>query len=59
MQLSQHECFYLCLKLHEVRGPMCFQDLKTVDGQICATYRETCLKHVLFEDGAQWDAILT
>lgn len=36
------ECFYFSLLLHTIRGPMCFKDLKTVNGYICKTYRDAC-----------------
>eukprot|EP00106_Octopus_bimaculoides_P009294 XP_014776736.1 PREDICTED: uncharacterized protein LOC106873752 [Octopus bimaculoides] len=51
---SQQECFYL----HEVRGPKSFQHLKTVNGEICSTFREACLRHGLLEDDSKWDATL-
>lgn len=44
------ECFYLRLLLVNVRGPRSFDDLKTVDGQLCATYREACQRLHLLED---------
>lgn len=34
------ECFYLRLLLVNVRGPTSFESLRTVDGELCATYRE-------------------
>lgn len=34
------KCFYLRLLLINVRGPTSFQQLRTVNGQLCATYRE-------------------
>ena len=55
---NQQECFYLRLLLHEVRGPTSFQALKTVDGEVCQTYREACRKLGLLEDGAHWKATL-
>ncbi|XP_055527993.1 uncharacterized protein LOC129720539 [Wyeomyia smithii] len=52
------ECFYLRMLLHIVRGPTSFADLKTVDGQECETYRETCLKRGLLEDDRHWEEAL-
>ncbi|GBM01517.1 hypothetical protein AVEN_209323-1 [Araneus ventricosus] len=39
-------------------GPTSFTDLKTVEGQVCETYRETCLKLDLLEDDQHWDSTL-
>ncbi|CAF1515752.1 unnamed protein product, partial [Rotaria sordida] len=37
-------------------GPTSFEALRTVNGQICATFREACQLHGLLEDDQQWDA---
>ncbi|XP_014784030.1 uncharacterized protein LOC106879105 [Octopus bimaculoides] len=55
---SQQECFYLRLLLHDVRGPKSFQHLKTVNGEICSTFREACLRYGLLENDSKWDATL-
>ncbi|XP_062541344.1 uncharacterized protein LOC134209376 [Armigeres subalbatus] len=55
---SNDECFYLRLLLVNVRGPRSFQDLRTVDGQLCATYREACQRLRLLENDAHWDHTL-
>ncbi|GFU23539.1 ATP-dependent DNA helicase [Trichonephila clavipes] len=49
------ECFYLRLLLINIRGPISFQDLRTVNGQLCATYRQACQKLNLLENDAHWD----
>ncbi|GFR27826.1 ATP-dependent DNA helicase [Trichonephila clavata] len=49
------ECFYLRSLLINVRGPTSFQELKTVDGHVCATFREACQKLNLLENDAHWD----
>jgi len=46
----QGECFYLHLLLHNVKGPQSFADLRTVNGDLCSSFHEACLKLVLFED---------
>jgi len=48
------ECFYLRMLLHTVRGPRSFVDLRTVDNEVCQTYREACLKLGLLEDDQHW-----
>jgi hypothetical protein len=49
---SNSECFYLHMLLHVVRGPTSFTDLKTVNGVVCETYRETCDRLGLLESDA-------
>lgn len=55
---SNIECFYLRLLLVNVRGPKSFQDLRTVDGHVCDTYRDACQRLHLLEDDTHWDATL-
>ncbi|XP_015903657.1 uncharacterized protein [Parasteatoda tepidariorum] len=52
------ECFYLRLLLINVRGSASFQELKTVNGHVCATFRETCQNLSLLENDAHWDISL-
>ncbi|GFV04882.1 ATP-dependent DNA helicase [Trichonephila clavipes] len=52
------ECFYLRLLLINIRGPISFQDLRTVNGQLCATYRQACQELNLLENNAHWDTAL-
>lgn len=55
---NNFECYYLRMLLINVRGPTSFQYLRTVDGQICATYRQACENLNLLENDAQWDLSL-
>ncbi|GFX49106.1 hypothetical protein TNCV_3077241 [Trichonephila clavipes] len=52
------ECFYLRLLLINIRGPISFQDLRTVNGQLCATYRQACQELNLLENDVHWDTAL-
>ncbi|GFX61047.1 uncharacterized protein LOC104236095 [Trichonephila clavipes] len=52
------ECFYLRLLLINIRGPISFQDLRTVNGQLCAIYRQACQELNLLENDAHWDTAL-
>uniref|UniRef100_A0A1U7XF28 Uncharacterized protein LOC104236095 n=1 Tax=Nicotiana sylvestris TaxID=4096 RepID=A0A1U7XF28_NICSY len=52
------ECFYLRLLLINVRGPTSFQDLKTVNGHLCSTYRHACQELNLLENDRHWDSAL-
>ncbi|RCN34924.1 hypothetical protein ANCCAN_19224 [Ancylostoma caninum] len=55
---NNDECYYLRLSLHTVRGPTSFTDLKTVDGEVCETYREACQRRGLLENDKHWDTTL-
>ncbi|XP_050058802.1 uncharacterized protein LOC126550758 [Aphis gossypii] len=55
---SNDECFYLRLLLVNVRGPTSFQQLRTVDGELCVSYREACQRLQLLENDAHWDQTL-
>lgn len=46
------------LLLVNVYGPRSFQDLRTVDGHLCETYREACQSLHLLENDAHWDSTL-
>ncbi|KAL8558667.1 hypothetical protein ACOMHN_037760 [Nucella lapillus] len=46
----QGECYFLRLLLNVVKGPKSYDDLKTVNGEVCATFREACQKQGLLED---------
>ncbi|XP_075451164.1 uncharacterized protein LOC142492406 [Ascaphus truei] len=52
------ECFFLRMLLHTVPGPTSFDALKTVNGQVCETYREACQKLGLLEDDQHWNSTL-
>ena len=50
----QGECFYLRLLLHHIRGPQSFAHLKTVEGNLCSSFREACFRLGLLEDDNQY-----
>ena len=50
----QEECFYLWLLLHHVRGSQSFSDLRTVNGDLCSSFREACFKLSFLEDDNQY-----
>ncbi|GFV79798.1 ATP-dependent DNA helicase [Trichonephila clavipes] len=52
------ECFYLRLLLINIRGPISFQDLRTINGQLSATYRQAFEELNLLENDAHWDTAL-
>jgi hypothetical protein len=56
---SNAECYFLRMLLHSVYGPTSFQDLRTVDGCLCETYREACEKRGLLENDQHWEKTMT
>ena len=46
----QGECNYLQILLYEVKGPQCFEEVKTVNGTICTTFLDVCQKRGLLDD---------
>ena len=56
---TSSERFHLRLLLHRVRGPQSFDDLRTVDGQLCESFQQACLMHGLLEDDNHWNDTLT
>lgn len=55
---NNDECYYLRLLLLNVRGPISFEQLRTVNRQLCATYREACQLLHLLENDSPWDVTL-
>lgn len=55
---NYHECFFLRMLLHTIKGPSSFDALKTVNGVVHPTYREACLELGLLENDNQWDLAL-
>jgi hypothetical protein len=53
------ERFHLRMLLMVVKGPQSFEDLKTVDGDICGTFHDTCLRRGLLEDDGEMGDMLT
>ena len=52
---SDIERYYLRLLLINVSGACSFDDLKTVDGQICQTFFDACKKRGLLHDDAEYE----
>ena len=50
---KQMETYALRVLLHHVTGPTCFEDLRTVDGVLQASYQEACQKLGLMEDDCE------
>ena len=48
------EKFHLRMLLMIVKGPQSFDDLKMVDGEVCETFHDACLRCGLLEDDGEW-----
>ncbi len=55
---NNFECYFLRMLLHIIRGPKSFNDLKTVNGEICETFREACFQRGLLEDDIHWESTM-
>jgi hypothetical protein len=56
---SQDECFYMRLLLVNDRGPTSLQHLRTVDGVLCDTYRESYQRLGLLENDTLEDVAIS
>ena len=52
------DVFYLRMILHHVPGATSFEELRTVGGVICATYREACCLRGLLQDDREWEVTM-
>ena len=43
------ELYFMRMLLYNVKGPQSFEDLKTVENEVCETYQAACIKVGLFE----------
>ena len=56
--LKSGERFYLCTLLTSVCGPTSFENIRTVDGVLHATFKEACNALGLLENDGEWRACL-
>ena len=54
------DVYYQRILLHDdhCRGKISFEDLMTLNGQLCETYEEVCLRLGLLQDDREWERIL-
>ena len=52
------ERFYLRMLLYIVCGARGFQDMRAVDGVVCADYKDACFRRGLLQDNREWDITL-
>ena len=55
---SNRECYFLRILLHHKRGPKSFDDLKTIEGEVCQTFQEACIRLGLLHDDSHWNAAM-
>ncbi len=53
LNVHQKEKFFLRMLLYHVKGPKCWEDLRTVNGVVYETFHEACIKLGLFEDDSE------
>ncbi|CAG8661536.1 18179_t:CDS:2 [Rhizophagus irregularis] len=58
VQPTEGERYYLRILLTHVSGATSFNSLKTVNGQICRTFKETCIQLGLLQDDCEWNICL-
>ena len=55
---KQKERYYLRVLLNKIAGATSFEELRTVDGNVCSSFREACCKRGYLDDDTEWDAAL-
>ena len=53
------ERFHLRMLLLHVAGAQSYDDIRTVDGQLCATFREAARRRGLLADDTEWERCMT
>src|SRR6266536_1311536 len=48
------ECFFLCILLITVPGPISYEYLRTVNGVLYGIFKEVCLARGLITDDNEW-----
>ena len=59
LNVHQKELFFLRMLLYNVKGPKSYEDLRTVNGEVCYSFQEACIKLGLFEDDSEIEKCLT
>ena len=59
VQPAEGERYFLRMLLTHVSGATSFDNLKTVNGQMCRTFKEVCIHLDLLQDDHEWDICLS
>jgi hypothetical protein len=51
---ASEERYYLRMLLNVVCRATCFENLRTVDGRVCVTFKEACQARGLLENDQEW-----
>ncbi|XP_021991336.1 uncharacterized protein LOC110888104 [Helianthus annuus] len=51
---SLGDCYYLRILLNHIKGPTCFEDIKTVYGQVFKKIKDACLARGLLDDDKEY-----
>jgi len=52
------EAYFLRILLNKVKGPTCFEDLRSVDGKVFPTFRDACYARGLLDDDKEYIAAI-
>lgn len=58
VHVKDRERYYFRRLLFYVRGPISFDDVRNVDGELCTTYRDACLARNLLADDNEWKSCM-
>ena len=58
VHFKQRERYYLRVLLNHRSGATSFEDLRTVDGVVCKTFRDACVQLGILSDDVEWDRAL-
>ena len=53
LNVLQKELFFLRMLLYNIKGPTCYEDLRIVNGELCESFHEACIKLGLFMDDSE------
>ena len=59
MNAHIQERYVLRSLLHHVKGPRSFEEIRTVNGEICPTYHAACVRLGLFDDNTEIKKAMT
>jgi len=58
VQPSEGERYYLRMLLTHIKGAISFDDLKTINGHMCRSFKEACICLGLLQDDTEWSICL-